>query len=197
VTELDGLPVVRPEMVVLHLYATVRPERAERIADTLWSMRCFSGSSLRALLDELGARGRNGVAGLRSYLDERGEGYVPPASGLESRAQQILHQVGIELRRQVDTGGELWSGRVDFRHPTLPLVVEVNSERYHRALSDVRHDSARRDRLIADGFVVVELTDLMVWTRPAEVVLRVRAGIRAARTAVETHPASSVLQEVS
>lgn len=181
VTTLDDVPVVRPELLAMQLFAVCRPERAERLVETLWSMRLLSGASLRRFLDDLGRSGRNGIAGLRDYLEVRGDDYTPPATGLESRAIQILRDEGIEMRRQVDSGGTTWTGRVDLRHPTLPLIVEIQSERYHSALVDRAADRRRIRSLETDGFVVVELTDTQIWTRPREVVSAVRTGMTRAR----------------
>jgi very-short-patch-repair endonuclease len=182
-TELDGIPVVRPELCALQLFACCRPQRAERLVERMWSDRLLSGRSLRRFLRDMGRMGRNGTAGLRAYLDERPDDYAPPASGIESRTLQILEGAGIEVRRQVDLGDdEVWTGRVDFLVVGLPIVIEVQSERHHLALTDRRADDERRRRLTAAGFVVVEVTDTEVWTTPNLVVERVRAAIACART---------------
>lgn len=181
VTVLDGIPIVRPELLALQLFAVCRDERAERLVDALWSMRLLSGASLARFLHQLGRRGRNGTAGLRRFLDTRGEQYTPPASGLEGRAIQILAGARVHLRRQVDSGGETWTGRVDLRAEDVALIVEVQSERYHAALVDRDADARRIRQLEEDGFVVVEVTDTEVWTRPSVVVDRVVAGLDLAR----------------
>lgn len=176
-----GLPVVRPELLALHLYAACRPARAERLVDRLWSMRLLSGSSLGAFLAEVPRSGTNGAAGLRRYHAERGETYRPPDSGLESRFQQIARAAGIPFRRQVDVGDDAnWTGRVDFCHEWLPLVVEVQSEAYHSSLVDQRADAARTERLLDEGFTVVEVTDTLVWTAPDSLRDRLWAAVRAA-----------------
>ena len=179
-TELEGVPVVRPELLALHLFAACSEERAVRLVETLWSMRLLSGSSIERFLIELGRSGRNGTAGLRRYLDERGPVYVPTATGVEARVQQILHDAGIELRPQVHSGGETWTGRVDFRHAVMRFILEVQSERYHSALVDWEADRRRIAKLRADGFVVGEVSDTQVWTQPWTVVETVRAGLAAA-----------------
>lgn len=46
--------------------------------------RLLSGPSVRRVLDEVAASGVRGVRLLRALLDDRGPGYVPPASGLEA-----------------------------------------------------------------------------------------------------------------
>lgn len=183
VCELEGIPVLRPEYVALQLFAQYRAERAERLVERLWADRLLSAASLSALLDDLGRRGRNGVAGLRAYLEVRGPGYVPTASGVETRLLQILRDDGHEFERQVDSGGAAWSGRVDFRHRVLPLVIEVQSRRHHSALVDRVADQERRARLERDGFTVLELTDTLIWTDPAEVLRRVDRALDRCRTA--------------
>jgi hypothetical protein len=178
-TVLRGVPVVRPELLALHLFADVHPARAERLVDRLWSMRLLSGASIARFLDDMGASGRNGTAGLRRYLKPRGLHYVPPASGLESRAMELFDRACIPMRRQVDSGGEYWTGRVDFRHEWQPLIVEVQSEMYHEALVDEIADAARIEQLTKDGFTVVEVTDTEIWVRPGVAMARVAAALAA------------------
>lgn len=177
-TRLDNVPVCRPELIALHLFAVCREDRAERLVDSLWSMRLLSGPSLERFIDEHGACGRNGTVGVRTYLAARGPGYVPPASGVESRAMELFARHGIPMRRQVNSGGAAaWTGRVDFRHESVPLIVEVQSERYHSALVDQLADSARIAALRADGYEVVEASDADIFTRPGDALGRVSAAL--------------------
>jgi len=173
-TWLDGARTVRPELCALQLFGSVRFERAERWVDALWSMRLLSLGSLAALLADLGRMGRNGTAGLRRYVDDRVDHPVPPGSGLESRLDRILRDAGIRARRQVDVGGDQWTGRVDFLLDSAPVIIEVQSRRHHTALSDVRRDVDRRSALRAAGFTVVEVWDDEVWTAPSVVLGRIR-----------------------
>lgn len=173
-----GVPVVRPEMLTLQLFATSSYERGERLAERLWSMRLFSGASLARFLTDVPLRGVRGSAHLRRYFEPRGVDYRPPDSGLESRFDQITRAAGIKFRRQVDTGDDdHWTGRVDFLHERLPLVVEIQSEAYHLSLVDREADARRVEALRAAGFTVLEITDLLVWTAPGQVVARVRDSI--------------------
>jgi very-short-patch-repair endonuclease len=180
-TVLRGVPVVRPELCVLQLCATVHEARAERALDNAWSMRLLSGRSIDLLLEDMGKRGRNGVALLRRLRDERPGDYVPPASNLERRAIEVLTPLGVRWRRQVDLGEATWTGRVDLLADQEPLVVEVQSETYHSALLDEAADAARLDRLRSAGFVVVEVTDEELWTNPRHALARVRAELSALR----------------
>jgi len=179
VTELDGIPLLRPERTVLELCRTEHPARVARTLDDLWRRRLLSGDSVACVLDELATQGRGGLRVARELLAQRGDGYVPPASNLEGRFADVIERAGLpEMRRQVDSGGERWVGRVDFRAVELPLIVEVQSETYHSALTDKLDDEQRLAALRAASFAVVEVTDTQVWHRPSEVVDEVRAALR-------------------
>lgn len=172
---LDGVPVVRPALLLLQLAPLVHPERLRRILDWLWSRRLLSGPSVRAELAPLMHKGRPGTVALRTLLDELPEDYVPPASALEARFARIIADAGLPpMRRQVDLGSDRWCGRVDFLAEDLPLVAEVDSETFHAALSSQADDEARQAALEGAGFTVVRATDAEVWHAPRVVVHRVR-----------------------
>lgn len=180
VTVLDAIPIVRPERLALELCASEYAMRSARAIDDMWRRRLLSGRSLRHLVVDASVQGRPGLQVLRALLDERGDDYVPTASNLESRFAAILARSGLpEMRRQVDSGADLWVGRVDFRDPRLPLIVEIQSERYHTALTDTRADEVRSAALRDAGFEVIEITEHQVWHRPDEVVRLIEDARRA------------------
>ncbi|MGH9085004.1 MAG: hypothetical protein ACRDYW_06090, partial [Acidimicrobiales bacterium] len=175
---LDQIPVVSPALALLQLAGGMRTcslERLGRAVDAAWSDRLVSYRSLSALAERMSARGRGGLTAYRAVVDERGASYVPTASNLESRFAQILERAGKRpMRRQVDTGdGERWIGRVDFRDEDLPVVVEVQSERFHRGLTAVRDDRERMAALRRAGLEAVEITDTDVFHHPDRVVAAV------------------------
>ena len=185
VRTLDGVPTVTPARALFDVAGTQRRgaelpwfvERVERLTDAAWALRLVSGTTLHAMLRELAQRGRPGIRTMRQVLADRPVSYVPPASGLESRFAQILRNAGeAPMRRQVDVGDdEQWIGRVDFRDEHRPLVVEIQSERFHTSLSDTARDRARIKAMEASGLTVLELTDEDVWHRPHHVVAQVRS----------------------
>jgi very-short-patch-repair endonuclease len=184
VTVLDGVPVVRPERLCFELFGSAHPLRAARATETAWSNGIVSGPSLRAVFDELAGRGRAGTVAMREFLEHHDDLWVPPASNLEARFAELIrtHALG-PYRRQVDLGDDHWVGRVDFLHTRFPLVVEVQSERYHTALLDRVHDARRRAALEDGGFVVVEVWDREVWHDTSALVHRVREVERPFRVA--------------
>jgi hypothetical protein len=177
ITSYRGIRVVRPELCIYQLCGHVDPRRAERALDTGLSMGLVTVHSMRACLEEIRERGRNGTSVLADLLEARPLDYVAPATGLEAR---FIEVVGGDWRRQVDSGGELWAGRVDFRHKVHPVIIEVQSERYHAALSFRRDDEERRAKLEAAGFIVEEVWDRQLWHAPNEARSIVRSAITAA-----------------
>ena len=180
ITTYRGIRVVRPELCIYQLCGHVNPRRAERALDTGLSMGLVTVRSMRACLSELRERGRNGTSVLEGFLDERPLDYVAPATGLEAR---FIEVVGGDWRRQIDSGGEMWAGRVDFRHRVYPVIIEVQSERFHGALSFRRDDEARRTKLEAAGFVVAEVWDRQLWHARDEARAIVHAALWRARGA--------------
>jgi hypothetical protein len=183
---LDGIPTQTPARALFDIAGTRRRgaelpwwiERMERMVDNAWSARLVSGHTMHSMLEEVAQRGRSGIGVMRQVLATRGLDYVPPASNLEARVIKLLRDAGLpEMRRQVDLGDAAgWIGRVDLRAVDLPLVLEVQSERFHTSLVDRQLDARRIERLERAGFVVVEVTDVQVWHRPHELIQAVRSG---------------------
>lgn len=176
ITELDGLPITRPERVPFDLANIGVPAvRIERIIDRLWSDRLVSGRSLRRVHASLPRRGFRGTAIMRDLLDARPDDWVPPASGLEQRTMALLDQAGLTgYERQVDVGGDEWVGRVDFVNRRHRIVIEVQSDRHHAALSSRRDDLERFGRLEAAGFSVIAVWEDEIWHRPGDAIQRLR-----------------------
>lgn len=174
---LEGVPLVSPALALLQLAGmrTCSPDRLGRAVDAAWSDRLVSHETLSTIIDRMSARGRRGLTALRAAVDERGPDYVPPASNLESRFAKILERAGRPpMRRQVDSGdGARWIGRVDFRDVDRPLIVEVQSERFHRGLTIERDDQERLAGLRRAGFVVLEISDADLFHRPDGVLAAV------------------------
>jgi very-short-patch-repair endonuclease len=175
VTEFEGIPVTTPARTVFDLAALVHPLRVKRALETAWSHHLLNGVRMAVMLDDLGKRGRTGTTVMRELLAERGPDYIPPDSGLEGRFHDILVRDGQRpMRRQVHLGGDSWLGRVDFVDEDVPLIVEIDSERYHSALIDRQADEEQTAALEAAGFTVFRCSDFQVWYRADEVTVPIR-----------------------
>jgi hypothetical protein len=186
VRTLEGVPVVSPSLALLQVagLASVSTSTLARAIDAAWSDRLVSPSSLAAIDAMMSRQGRRGIVRFRQLVEERGPGYIPPASNLEARFASLLDRAGLpRMQRQVDCSSEEgWIGRVDFRDLTEPFVVEIQSERFHRGLTAQRADRDRIERLDRSGLEVLELSDTDLFLRGPQAIARVQeARARAAR----------------
>lgn len=96
--------------------------------------------TFHALLDELGASGRSGVAAMRAVLATRPVGHVVAESGLEARFERILAAAGEgPLERQVRGRTRMDRSR-RLPRPGMRIVVEVDSHLHHSSPLDRRAD---------------------------------------------------------
>lgn len=173
----EGIPITEPGLTMLHLSSMISLPRLGRAVDNAWSLGLVNGDDLGALVERLGRRGRDGIVNLRRVVEERGPGWVPPQSNLESRFLELMQRSGIEFERQVRIESETWAARVDFLHRPSRTVVEVQSERYHSALTDIEADRLRRQRLEVLGYRVLEVWDHELFHASDEVIDRVRRSV--------------------
>jgi hypothetical protein len=181
---LEGIPVVSPSLALLQLAGTRCSDRKLGGAiDAAWTDRLVSYATLTSIDQRMSRQGRRGLVRFREAVEARGPAYVPAASNLERRFEHILEDGGeAPMTRQVDVSGDDgWIGRVDFKDNPLPVIVEVQSSRFHTGLTASPADRDRVDRLRAAGNEVIELTDDDLWYRAATVLDRVRAARTAAR----------------
>lgn len=191
VTVHQGLPVARPERVLLSLAAIetrrlmpsrlpdrrhgedlilLRPaiERVERVTDQAWSAGLVNGEFIHEMVTRLEQRGRAGVVVLREVLRRRPPDYLPAESGTELRFEEVIgpdvHDLGRQVRIDDERG---FIGRVDYGATTWPLIIEINGEPGHTSLTDRRADLARYERLMAAGYSILVWWSYDVWQRPA------------------------------
>lgn len=174
VVVLDHIPVTTPTRTVFDLAALgAHPLRLGRAVDNLWARRLTDGSRLHAMLAELGGRGRPGIARMRETLAERGPDYRPPESNLERRFHRLVAEDGQEpLERQVTFHGEGWSARVDALDRDAHLVAEVDSDRYHSALTDRQADARRAEHLRGAGLEVIRFGEDEIFHHGREAMAR-------------------------
>lgn len=178
-----GVPVTTVARTVFDLAGTVHPKRLSMLVDRVGTQSPATLQRLQQLFDELARPGKPGVAVLRSVLDSRPEGYIPPESNLERRFMDILASAGEPpMRRQVNLGGDEWIGRIDFVDDPPLVLAEIDSTTYHSSVTDRAADAARDEALRRAGFTeIVRITEDQVWHHPGEVVELIRAARRRAR----------------
>ncbi len=134
-------------------------------------------SALRTAIDlaeALMGTGRSGSAALRDLIARRDVGRTE--SGWEVRTAQVLVTAGFAApTRQYSVrhhGKEI--ARVDLAYPDAQVILEYDSDQWHAGTTRRHRDAARRNRLRALGWTVVEVTPETL-RQPAELVAIVAA----------------------
>lgn len=171
-THVAGIPIARPELVVLWMAGAfthrfgheIALERTEVALDQAWRQRLVDGRYIHELADRSGGRGRSGIIVLRQALERRPPDYQPAGSRLEERFESIVGaQIAGRLDRQATVDITPVIRTVDFLHRDRPLIVEINGEAFHSSLTDRAADDERYQRLLALGFSVVVFWEHDVW----------------------------------
>ncbi|MBL8778157.1 MAG: type IV toxin-antitoxin system AbiEi family antitoxin domain-containing protein [Acidimicrobiales bacterium] len=123
-------------------------------------------SKMARTFRELAAPSRKGMNKLAHVLDERGPGYVAPASELERMLHEVVGLAGLPplVRQHPLPGHHGVEGCVDGAHPEARLIMEADGRRWHTRLANLARDLARDKQAARVGwdtlrFIFVELTD--------------------------------------
>lgn len=177
IREVMSIPTTCPERTLLDLCGCVHPGRAERALDNALAMELTTVHQLGQMLEETGARGRDGTALLRQILGVRADDYVAPESELEALVTRVLESAGIEQpARQASVGGTSAPvGRVDFAFHRARVVIEADSRRHHSSWSDQQADNRRDLLLAAAGWRIIRVNWHQLITEPELLIAAVTA----------------------
>jgi very-short-patch-repair endonuclease len=127
------------------------------------------------------------MAALRLILEERGPGYVPPASRLERLAFDCLVDGGLAVPvRQHPLPSRAGPGRVDLAYPDARLIIEADSRRWHTRVADFEVDRRRDNEATALGWQVLRVTWRDLVDRPGWVRSMVRSCLEAGSAMTDT-----------
>jgi very-short-patch-repair endonuclease len=154
--EVDGLPVMRPERVVLEL-AGIRasPRYVETVIQAARRKRLITYDSMLATFNRHARRGLRGVRVLRFALEQWDPTTRATESEMETLLIQVLRDGGIaEPTPQFeisDASGRLIA-RVDAALPSLRIAIEYDSKQEHSDEFQLARDASRRNRIAAAGW---------------------------------------------
>jgi len=169
-----GLPVTSPARTLIDLAAMTPTTAMTAALDGALRDGLISESFLHGRIAALRGRGRHGVPALLRVI-EGAEIIRGAHSWLERELLRVLDLAGVPrpVPQQVlgRRGDRLI--RVDFRFPGTPVVIEVLGYRWHRTGAQLQSDAERMNRLVLDGFIVLQFTYTDVVERPEQVVQRI------------------------
>lgn len=182
VSTVAGLRTSSAPRAVVEVAATLGPKQLGRVLDEVRHLKLASFAQVGACLGEVMRPGKPGVVKLARILDERGDGYVPPASELERALFAALTAGGLpEPRRQVRLPGRgAIEGLVDAAYLDVRLIIEADGRRWHTRLADFRRDRQRDVEAARSGWQTLRFTYAEIVHDPTELCAAVR-DVRAIR----------------
>jgi hypothetical protein len=170
-TAINGIPVTTTARTLIDI-ATVSPREAvEEALDDALRRRMVSLARLRWRFEEIGRKGRPGVAMMRALLDARMTAAVPQ-SVFETRLLRTIERSGLPrpvLQYPVRDGSRLVAV-VDFAFPTELIAIEADGYRWHSGRARWEHDLKRRNRMTALGWRVIHVTWTELLQQPQSVI---------------------------
>lgn len=164
---IDGFPVTSPTRTIIEVLRTATIEEVGNALDSACRKRLTAVPVVRRRLDELGRRGRAGVAAFEELISA---GVVE--SWLERRFVEVVRSARLpepvlQQRYRLDGVGV---ARVDFEYPLWGVVVEVGGQRGYLSLDERRRQERRRNALQLEGRTIYFFTRNDVVDDPAYVV---------------------------
>lgn len=149
-------------------------------------------AGLHEMVEDIQQRGRAGTRVMRACAAGRPPGTSPTESRQEQRFEEVLDGASVRrFRRQVVSGGREPIGRADFADDDLPLLVEINSLKFHVEPTDRARDERRYAAFVEAGFTVLVVWEDDLWRHPQavlDVVHRARSFARRGRAGVVHSP---------
>jgi very-short-patch-repair endonuclease len=157
-TTVDGIPCTSPARTIFDLAGVVPRRHVERAMEQADAERVLDLRKLSAVLEcNRHARGAKVVAAILAGY----RGDQPTESDLEELLLSLCREARLPLpERQfyVDPGDGEPMVRADFAWPAAKLIVETDSDRYHRTRNAFESDRRRDQRLMLAGWRVIRIT---------------------------------------
>jgi hypothetical protein len=159
ITIIDGVPSTTAERTVFDMCGAVRLGMAELVFESALRRGLVSTSQMWRALDRLSRSGRPGGTNLRTLLQARDPRQAHTDSEMEVRVLQLLRAAGLP---DPVVQYEVWDGsrfvaRVDMAYPDAGVAIEYDSDEFHSGRLATRRDRDRRHRLIAAGWLPIDV----------------------------------------
>jgi hypothetical protein len=177
-----GIPVTTVVRTLIDLPAVVPPRRVGDALDGV--LRSDPGilETIAARHAEVARRGRNGAAGMRALLRERGASPDLVDSGFERRMLELIADAGLPRPvTQHQVRGDHETCYLDIAWPDLLVGVECDSLAHHLNERAFRWERARRRLLTLQGWHILEFTYREVVDSPAVVAAEIGLALERAR----------------
>jgi len=177
-SEVDGVPTTSVSRTLLDLAGRISYEGLESAANEAEVLGIFDMREMEDLLRR--SKGHRGIRRLRHVL-EHGDlsGENVPKSGLEESFARLCARHGLpkpSINRWVLLGNEYHE--VDFLWRRQKVVIEVDSNRYHRSGWKLARDAHRDELLPSNGYLHDRVPEDLLRNCPLEAVNKAKTLLR-------------------
>jgi very-short-patch-repair endonuclease len=156
ITEVDGIPVVIPERLILELAGLKpNPNYVEMLIHAARRKRLITYDSTLATFNRLARRGVRGVKAMRIALERWNPESRATESEMETRLVQVMRRHGLPppvLQFEVTDRNGLFVARVDAALPQWRITVDYDSKQEHSDEFQIARDARRRDEIMGAGY---------------------------------------------
>lgn len=160
---VEGIPVTAPARLAVDAGAVLRERAVEALIQEMVRQRLLTWDDVAVSVMRHSRRGRDGVGVARRIVERRLEGLVGD-SPLESMMLAAILDAGLPqpvLQLEVfDAVG--FVARVDAAWPDRGVIAEADGRAFHLNEVAFEADRAKRNRLRAAGWIVIEATYRML-----------------------------------
>jgi hypothetical protein len=176
---VDGIPVMRPERVLIELAAIYKSaDFIEKVLHAMRRKKLVTHDSVVDVFNGLAKRGRPGIATTRTVLDRWDPTLKPAESPPELDLIHLLEEAAfgrVMPQFEIRDRAGVFIARVDAGLPDFRVVVEYESDQEHSDEMSLARDNMRRNRLMAEGWFVVAARKPDLKSGGGQVVAAVRA----------------------
>lgn len=177
--EHDGVWVTDPDRTILDLARYLGVRRLTAVVEDARRRGLVTWSSLIATLVRHARQGRHGVRRLRAVIVANADRDEITDTDVELLLLVLIRQAGLRepvLHHRVTDDHGRFVAEVDFAYPDLRIAIEVEGD-VHGRRSVRNRDSARRNDLELEGWLVLVFSNDRVKDRPTAVLSEIRAAI--------------------
>ncbi len=159
VVQIDEIPVMRPERVLIELASIYKsPNFIELVLHAMLRKKIATVDSTIETFTRLAKRGRPGIQVVRAVLKKWDPSLSVPETPPETTLFQLLREAGLgRIMPQYvvrDANGN-FVARVDIGLPDLRVTVEYDSDQEHTNEITIANDNDRRNDVIKAGWFPV------------------------------------------
>lgn len=156
---VKGLPVTTVARTLVDMAPRMGAKALGVVLDDSTNDGKLKTVDLHRCFRRLAVPGRGGMLKLAGVLDERGPGYVPPASELERGLFDVIEAAGIPapIRQMPHPGRQVMAGCVDAGWRPPKLIIEADGRRWHTRVQDLARDHWRDAEATRVGYETLRL----------------------------------------